>query len=64
MDKNLQAEVIILSDPNANEWINNVNEKWTGAIPATVIYNKNYYFFHEGNMNYDELDKIINENIN
>lgn len=59
----LSAEVIVLSDPNANEWINKVNKDWSGSIPATVIYNKDFYFFHEGNMDYNELNKIITKNL-
>ncbi len=62
-ERNIEPEVILLSDPNSNEWINKVNKKWTGSIPATVIYNKDYYFFHEGSMTYEELNKLISKNI-
>lgn len=46
--KDLKAEVVILSDPNANEWIEKVSKDWSGAIPATVIYrNEDWYFFEQ-----------------
>ncbi len=57
----LNSKVVMLSDPNSNEWIPKVNLSWTGAIPATVIYNasKKYYSFHEGSYTYDELNNIV-----
>lgn len=46
--KDLKAEVVILSDPNANEWIEKVSKDWSGAIPATVIYrNEDWHFFEQ-----------------
>lgn len=62
-DKNLQAEVIVLSDPNSNVWINKINKSWSGAIPATIIYNKDFYLFHEGSMTKKELEEILNKNL-
>lgn len=64
IEKNkIESEVILLSDPNSNEWINKVNKSWSGSIPATIIYNKDFYFFREGSMNFDELKEIITKNI-
>ena len=60
---NVDAEVIVLSDPNANEWINKVNTEWSGALPASIIYNKNYYYFREGSFTYDELKVFVSKNI-
>ncbi len=59
----IKSEVILLSDPNSNEWINKVNNDWTGSIPATVIYNNDYYYFREGSMTFDELNEIITKNL-
>ncbi len=55
----LKSEVILLFDPNANVWINKVSPKWSGSIPATVVYNKNFRTFHEGSYSYEELKSII-----
>ncbi len=60
---NIGAEVVVLSDPNTNYWINEVNKNWTGSIPATIIFNKEYYFFMEGSMDYKELKETISKNI-
>ena len=60
---NLTPEVILLNDPDANSWIDNVNPDWSGALPATVIYNKNFQGFYEQSFTYNELEQIINQNI-
>lgn len=59
----INAEVILLNDPDANSWIDKVNKSWTGSIPATIIYNKDFYFFNENSMSYDELNEIIKQNL-
>ena len=59
----VNAEVILLSDPDYNSWIDKVNKAWTGSIPATVVYNKDFYFFKENSMTYDELNTIIEQNL-
>lgn len=52
---NLQSEVVLLDDPDANSWIPRVSQEWSGAIPATVIYNQEDRKFFEGSFTYDEL---------
>ncbi len=59
----MTAEVILLFDPNANSWINEVSPDWTGSIPATLIYKKDYRNFHEGSYSYDELKQIVESNL-
>jgi thiol-disulfide isomerase/thioredoxin len=57
---NLQPEVIVLADPDANTWIPKVADEWTGAIPATLIYNKNKRSFHEQSFeSFEELNSIL-----
>jgi thiol-disulfide isomerase/thioredoxin len=34
----IREQVVLLNDPNSNEWINKVDAGWSGAIPATLIY--------------------------
>lgn len=58
--KNIQSEVILLADDNANEWIPRVDSTWSGAIPATVIYKQNKRVFIEGSMTQEDLDLKIN----
>jgi thiol-disulfide isomerase/thioredoxin len=47
--KNLRCEILHITETDPNSWINKVDEKWSGAIPATVIYqNGKKLFFTEG----------------
>lgn len=56
---NIRSKVVFLSDGNANSWIPKVSEKWSGSIPATIIYNKNSRTFREGSYTYAELEKEL-----
>jgi len=55
----IESEVLLLDDPNSNAWINKVNPEWSGAIPATIIYNYKERLFKEGIVNYEYLDEKI-----
>jgi len=57
--KNLQSKVIFLNDPDANSWIEKVDKSWSGAIPATVIYNSTQRKFYEQSLTFDELEKEV-----
>lgn len=35
--KNIQSECILLDEVNGNDFINQISESWTGAIPATYF---------------------------
>jgi thiol-disulfide isomerase/thioredoxin len=63
--KKIKSGVVHITDTDPNEWINKIDEKWSGAIPATVIYkNGKQLFFKEGSMTYDEIKKVIENNLN
>lgn len=51
----LHSKVVLLDDPDANSWIPKVSEEWSGAIPATIIYNQQERKFYERSFTYDEL---------
>ena len=59
----LSPEVILLNDPDSNAWIDKVSPDWSGAIPATIVYNKNFRNFYEKSFTYEELQTIINQNL-
>ncbi|MCO5266164.1 MAG: TlpA family protein disulfide reductase [Lentimicrobium sp.] len=64
LEKNkITPQVLLLSDPDANYWINEINPEWSGALPATIIFNRNFYRFYEKSFTYEELELIINQNI-
>lgn len=56
----LKSDVMVLLDPDSNTWINKVNDKWSGAIPATIIRNGTKKEFKEGSYaSFDELNEIV-----
>ena len=59
--RNLKSKVVALNDVNTNYWIPKVSEVWTGAIPATLIYNKDMRQFYEQSFNYEELETQLKQ---
>lgn len=63
---NLKPEVVLMVDPDQNTWIPKVSPEWSGALPATVIYNKNKRGFYEQSFSYEiletELTKFLKTN--
>ena len=58
-DKEIESTVLYLDDGKAHEWIPRVDENWSGAIPATLLYNKNKRKFYEGSFNKEELMQAV-----
>lgn len=54
--KNLQSKVVLLDDVNEDVWIKAIDPNWSGAIPATIIYNKNKRTFYEQSFEYETLE--------
>lgn len=52
---NLTPEVVLLNDPNENQWIPKIDKNWSGALPATLIYNKGEKTFYEGSFSRETL---------
>lgn len=61
---NLQPEVMLLDDVKENVWIPKVDETWSGAIPATLIYNKDKRSFYEQSFNYEQLINEVQQFLN
>ncbi|MEZ4900761.1 MAG: TlpA disulfide reductase family protein [Spirosomataceae bacterium] len=55
--KKLISKVWVLNEPDANSWIDKVNSSWSGAIPATLIFNnfKKKSSFFEQKLEYNQL---------
>lgn len=62
--RSLHPEIVLLDESNGNYFIPKVSEKWTGAIPATLILNntKKYREFYEKKLNYLQLKDEIEKN--
>lgn len=59
--KNLPGEVYILDSGDPNVWINQIDNSWTGSMPATMFYKKGQKkLFHEGEFTQSTLDSTIN----
>jgi len=60
-NRKIKSEVWHITDSDPNTWINQIDSSWSGAIPATVIYDSSHrkIKFNEGAMSFDELDKIV-----
>ncbi len=54
--RNIKSEVVLFNDSDANSWIPKVNENWSGAIPATIIYSNSERKFYERSFTYEELE--------
>lgn len=40
-----RSDVILLDAPDANSWIDRVAQNWSGAIPATLVFNRDTSVF-------------------
>lgn len=52
----LKSNVVAFDDTNQNRWIPAINESWSGAIPATIIYKGNKRQFYERSFTQEELE--------
>jgi len=57
---NLTPEVILLDAPNENSWITEIDSKWSGSVPATLIYKNKKRDFYSKPMTYNSLKTEIN----
>jgi len=60
IEKNdIRSQVIVLNSVNPNKWIDSVDPNWSGAIPITIIYNKNKREFYEKTFTLEELKNKV-----
>lgn len=59
--KKLQSRVLILTEANPTEWIDQIDKDWSGALPATLVINPQTAKrkLIEGEIKEGELEKII-----
>jgi len=61
-NNNVRSEVVLLADKRTNEWIDKVDEGWSGTIPATLIYDQESYQFLEHEFeSYEELKSLFEQ---
>jgi thiol-disulfide isomerase/thioredoxin len=61
---NMQAQVVLLDDTRENRWIPKVDENWSGAIPATLIYSRDFREFYAREFTFEQLEEIIKPLLN
>jgi len=59
LKKKLQSKVIFLNDINEDYWIKAIDLTWSGAILATIIFNKVNRKFFEKSLDYKTLEKEV-----
>jgi len=58
--KQLQCEVILIDESDPNNWINNVSVDWSGALPATQLWQGGQSVaFHNGELSFEELEAQV-----
>ncbi|MBA3682736.1 MAG: TlpA family protein disulfide reductase [Bacteroidetes bacterium] len=55
----IKMECVLLDEINGNDFINKIDKAWTGAIPATLMKNKDQRVFIEKKMHLSELQKHL-----
>jgi len=60
-EKEITADVRLMTNLDYNSWIDRVDHSWSGAIPATLIYNKRTRKFYEQEFSEDELFDIVKQ---
>ncbi|MEN8228358.1 MAG: TlpA disulfide reductase family protein [Bacteroidota bacterium] len=63
-EKEISAPVLVMTDLNYNGWIDQVDSSWSGAIPATLIYNVERRLFLEKELTREELYKHVYQILN
>lgn len=56
---NINAEVFLLNEPNQQQYIERIDKKWSGAIPATLFVNKKFRRFYEKEFTESELKNTL-----
>ena len=61
--KKILSKVVILAEENPNEWIEKIDNSWTGALPSTLVVNpqSGKRKFIQGELKEGDLEKLIQE---
>ena len=54
--KKIQSKVLLLDNGKDDTWIKAIDSSWSGAIPATLIYNKTARKFYKKSFDYEALE--------
>ena len=60
-EKDISADVYLVTDLDYNSWIGRVHPDWSGAIPATMIYRGDRRMFLEKELTNEELVNYVTQ---
>ena len=60
-EHDLKSKILVLDDIDMNTWIPKVDENWDGAIPITIIYNKDKRKFYDQTFTYEILENELKQ---
>ena len=63
-EKEITANVMLVTDLDYNGWIDRVDPSWSGALPATLIFNGSNRVFLQQELTKDELFNHVNQFLN
>ena len=63
-EKEISAPVMLMTDLDYNAWIERIDTSWSGAIPATLIYNRDQRVFLEQELTREELWEHVTQIMN
>ena len=61
--RGIKSEVLLLNEEDPNDWIDQIDKQWSGALPATLVLNSktDYRKFIGGELNSDKLDELLHQ---
>lgn len=59
--RKLRSTVLLLDGGDPNEWIDRVEPRWSGSIPATLFLYKGKRIFYEGQISAQELAQYVQQ---
>ncbi|MDC1504621.1 redoxin domain-containing protein [Winogradskyella sp.] len=58
---NITSKVVALDDTDQNRWITAIDQSWSGALPATIIYKGDKRNFYEQSFTQKELETELKQ---
>lgn len=59
--RKLRSTVLLLDGGDPNLWIDRVEPRWSGSIPATLFLYKGKRIFYEGQISEQELEQYVKQ---
>jgi thiol-disulfide isomerase/thioredoxin len=55
----ISEKVVLLDDPDANKWIDRVSPDWSGALPGTLLFSRDFRQFHGDVLDYERIKALV-----